>query len=181
MTVLYECICSDHHPLLFSIEFGTVPAYDAGGTGENKRVIHWENLRPCDINHCSDYTDMELSKIIIVPQGTKCNDHDCLNHSHRDEIDELYACIVSDLKKCRHAFVSTGKHTVKYVIVPGWNEQVQELHDAARNAYLTSREVGKPRQGDFFFIMMKLSRSKFKYALRKCKRDKGSIIANNIA
>ena len=30
MTVLYECICSDHHPLLFSIDFGTVPAYDAG-------------------------------------------------------------------------------------------------------------------------------------------------------
>ena len=31
MTVLYECICSDHHPLLFSIDFGTVPAYDIGG------------------------------------------------------------------------------------------------------------------------------------------------------
>ena len=29
--------------------------------------------------------------------------------------------------------------------------------------------------------MMKLSRSKFKYALRKCKRDKETIIADNIA
>ena len=38
----------------------------------------------------------------------------------------------------------------------------------------------KPRQGDVF-IMMKLSRSKFKYALRKCKRDKETIIADNIA
>ena len=56
---------------------------------------------------------------------------------------------------------STGKHTVKYVIVPGWNEQVQELHDAARKAYLTWREIGKPRQGDVF-ITMKLSQSKFK-------------------
>ena len=37
-----------------------------------------------------------------------------------------------------------------------------------------------PRQGDVF-IMMKLSRSKFKYALRKCKRDKETIIADNIA
>ena len=86
MTVLYECICSDHHPLLFSIDFGTVPAYDVGGTGENKRVVHWDNLRPCDINHYSDYTDIELSKI-IVPQGIKCNDPNCLNHIHRDEID----------------------------------------------------------------------------------------------
>ena len=92
----------------------------------------------------------------------------------------MYASIVSALKKCSHAFVSTGKHTVKDFIVPGWNEQVQELHDAARNAYLTWREIGKPRQGDVF-IMMKLSRSKFKYALRKCKRDKETIIADNIA
>ena len=29
--------------------------------------------------------------------------------------------------------------------------------------------------------MMKFSRSKFKYALRKCKRDKETIIADNIA
>ena len=28
MTVLYDCICSDHHPLLFSIDFDTVPEYD---------------------------------------------------------------------------------------------------------------------------------------------------------
>ena len=29
--------------------------------------------------------------------------------------------------------------------------------------------------------MIKLSRCKFKYALRKCKRDKHTIIADNIA
>ncbi len=42
------------------------------------------------------------------------------------------------------------------------------------------RELGKPRQGDVF-TMMKLSRSKFKFALRKCKRDKMTIITDNIA
>ena len=179
MTVLYECICSDHHRLLFSIDFGIVPAYGTGGTNENKRAIHWDNLRPCDINHYRDYTDLELSKIKVT-QGIKCNDPNCLNHSHQDEIDELYDSIVSSLKKCSHVFVSSGKHISKEVLVPGWNEQVKELHDAARHAYLTWREIGKPRQGDVF-TMMKLSRSKFKYALRKCKRDKETIIADNIA
>ena len=157
MTVLYECICSDHHPLLFSIDVGIVPAYGTGGTSENKRAIHWDNLRPCDINHYRDYTDLELSKIKVT-QGIKCNDPNCLNHSHQDEIDELYDSIVSSLKKCSHAFVSSGKHISKEVLVPGWNEQVKELHDAARHAYLTWREIGKPRQGDVF-TMMTLSRS----------------------
>ena len=46
MTVLYECICSDHHPLLFSIDFGIVPAYDIGGTiySENKRMIRYTGI-----------------------------------------------------------------------------------------------------------------------------------------
>ena len=65
-------------------------------------------------------------------------------------------------------------------IVPGWNDQVKELHCAAGHAYMTWRELGKPRQGDVF-TMMKLSRSKFKFALKKCKRDKMTIIADNIA
>ena len=76
--------------------------------------------------------------------------------------------------------MSTGKRRAKDVIVPGWNEQVKELHVEARHAYLTWRDVGKPRQGDVF-TTMKLSRSKLKYALRKCKRDKETVIADNIA
>ena len=123
-------------------------------------MIHWDKLRPCDINHYRDCTEIELENI-KVPQGITCSDPNCINHSHRDEIDELYASIVNTLKKCSHALVSTGKHVVnKEDIVPGWNEQVKELHCAARHAYLTWRELGKPRQGDVF-TMMKLSRSKF--------------------
>ena len=136
-------------------------------------MIHWDNLRPCDINHCRDFTELTLPlelEEIKVPQGITCSDPNCINHSHRDEIDELYAYIVDTLNKCSHALVSTGKHIVKEDIVPGWNEQVKQLHCAARHAYLTWRELCKPRQGDVF-TMMKLSRGKFKFALRKCKRD----------
>ena len=105
MTVLYECICSDHHPLLFCIDFDFVPAYGTGSTSENKRAIHWDSLRPCDINNYTDYTELELNKI-KVPQGIKCNDPNCRNHSHREEIDELYDSIVIALKKCSDALVS---------------------------------------------------------------------------
>ena len=93
MTVLYECICSDHHPLLFCIDFDFVPAYGTGSTSENKRAIHWDSLRPCDINNYTDYTELELNKI-KVPQGIKCNDPNCRNHSHREEIDVLYDCMI---------------------------------------------------------------------------------------
>ena len=57
---------------------------------------------------------------------------------------------------------------------------MKELHCAARDAYWLWREVGKPRQGDVFNVM-KLSRSRFKFALRKCKRDRETVVANNFA
>ena len=40
--------------------------------------------------------------------------------------------------------------------------------------------MGKPRNGDAF-TLMKLCRIRFKYALRKCKRDKETIVSDRIA
>ena len=71
----------------------------------------------------------------------------------------------------------------KQAIVPGWNEYVKEQHEAAtsaRGAYWLWRDMGKPRNEDLFSLM-KLCRSRFKYALRKCKRDKETIVSNRIA
>ena len=65
-------------------------------------------------------------------------------------------------------------------MVPGWNEQVKELHSAARDAYWIWREIDKPREGDVYNLM-KLSRIKCKHAIRKCKKDKETIIADRIA
>ena len=48
------------------------------------------------------------------------------------------------------------------------------------DAYWLWREMGKPRNGDVF-TLMKLCRSRFKYALRKCKKDKETIVSDRIA
>ena len=62
--------------------------------------------------------------------------------------------------------------------MPGWNAHVKEQHD--RDAYWLWREMGKPRNGDIF-TLMKLSRSRFKYAFRKCKREQEVIVSDSIA
>ena len=69
---------------------------------------------------------------------------------------------------------------IKQAIVPGWNEYVKEQHEAARDAYWLWLEMGKPMNGDVF-TLMKLCRSRFKYALRKCMRDKETSVYDNIA
>ena len=64
--------------------------------------------------------------------------------------------------------------------VPGWDDEVEPAHQAARDAYLMWREFGKPRTGPIYNVM-KQSRCKFKYVLRKCKRNKETIIADKLA
>ena len=69
---------------------------------------------------------------------------------------------------------------IKQAIVPDWNEYVKEQHEAARDSYWLWLEMGKPMNGDVF-TLMKLCRSRFKYALRKCMRDKETSVYDSIA
>ena len=76
--------------------------------------------------------------------------------------------------------LKSDKHISKTCSIPGWNDSVKDLHEAARDAYLLWKHSGKPRQGGVYDIM-KQARSKFKYALRVCKSNKNSIISDKIA
>ena len=67
-----------------------------------------------------------------VRPGVKSNDHNCHNCSHYDDLDDSYNYIVGTLKRSCHTLVSNHKCAD---VVPGWNEQANELHRAARDAY----------------------------------------------
>ena len=76
--------------------------------------------------------------------------------------------------------LKSDKHISKTCSIPGWNDSVKDLHEAARDAYLLWTYSGKPRQGVVHDIM-KQARSKFKYALRVYKSNTNSIISDKIA
>ena len=87
---------------------------------------------------------------------------------------------MGSLTACSQPLTAPNNRDIKQAIVPSWNEYVKEHHDAAMDAYWLWREMGKPRNGDAF-TLMKLCRIRFQYALRKCKRDKETIVSDRIA
>ena len=101
-----------------------------------------------------------------VRPGVKSNDPNCHNCNHYDDLDDSYNYIVGTLKRSGHMLVSN--HTCADM-VPGWNEQVNKLHRAARVAYWLWREKGKPRQVDVFNVM-KLSIIKLNLRSENLKR-----------
>ena len=117
---------------------------------------------------------------IIIPDGVKCIDANCQVHSHVEDIDDLYDSIVNVLSSSSERISRKHNGTSQRRGIPGWNEHVKELHDAARDAYLLWKDSGKPRQG-VAYELMRHSRSQFKHSLRVCKNRKNTIIADNIA
>ena len=115
---------------------------------------------------------------ITIPSGVKCTNPNCLQANHGTDIDDLYDAIFKVLSESSEKLVK-DKH-IGRTFKPGWNDQVKELHEADREAYLLWKHSGKPRQGVVYDIM-KQSRSRFKHGLRMCKTNKNSIIADKIA
>ena len=82
---------------------------------------------------------------IRIPNGEKCTNRQHANHAH--EIDVFYGDIYDVLSKASADLSSSScGGTDHNRSVVGWNEQVKELHEAAREACLLRRQTGKTRQ-----------------------------------
>ena len=142
-----------------------------------KKCIHWDKLSTNIIRLYERCTNDGFNSITI-PSGVKCTNPNCLQANLITNIDNLYDAIIKVLSESSEKLVK-DKH-VGRTFTPGWNDQMKELHKAAREAYLLWKHSVKHRHSVVYDIM-KLSRSRFKHGLRVCKTNKKSIIADKIA
>ena len=68
----------------------------------------------------------------------------------------------------------TIRKSDKFKIIPGWNLHCRELHNHAREAYLTWHSNGKVRSGIYYDNMIS-TRAAFRKALNKCKSEEAEI------
>ena len=64
--------------------------------------------------------------------------------------------------------------------IPGWNDVVEHIHQAARAAFLDWVAAGRPRHGPTFMLMTR-TRAAFKLALRYCRDHEEMLRANAYA
>ena len=178
--VVYDCICSDHHPVSFIIDTNIIPV-TCSNNNEIKRHINWDKLLVKDLNEYR-YSTGQAFDNIPIPDGIKCIDPNCANESHANDVNDFYCNIIRILSEC-------GSHLVKNVNVKsspsqynvaGWADHVDSFHNAARDAYLLWQQDGKPTRG-YVYDLMRSSKRKFKYALRKCKNNNNRIISDRLA
>ena len=98
MKILYSCIHSDHHPVLFCLECDIVPECNTSSDASNttKLKVHWNNLRPDQVHEYTKCTNIELSQL-IVPDGVRCRDPNCKSRIHQAEMSEFHDSIMGYL------------------------------------------------------------------------------------
>ena len=144
-----------------------------------KQKIAWDKLPDSALEYYEQLTEAGFDSIII-PDGVKCIDPNCQVHKHVKAIDDLYESIFNVLSTSSERISRKHNGAGQRRGIPGWNEHVKELHDAAIDAYLLWTHSGKHRQG-VVYELMRHSRSQFKQSLRVCNNRKNTIIADKMA
>ena len=172
--IRYGDATSDHFPLGFTLCPGgnlTVTGNDA-----QEKKINW------------DFRD--TNKRIIFQQllerrlqgwewpTTLCNRVNCVQDNHCQEIDLFYSRLRETILEV--AVTVFGYKSKNKYMIPGWNMYVSESHEQARRDFLYWKSVGSPREGPTAFAM-RSSRSRFKLALRECKREEDRMRAEAMA
>ena len=95
-----------------------------------------------------------------------CFDLNCKNHFHIGHVESLFVDLKKTLLDSTSEFRFVKKNNFR--IIPGWNDEVKEVHAISREKFLLWKNQGKPLQG-IFLDDMKSSRTVFKSALQRCK------------
>jgi exonuclease III len=182
INIAYDVLSSDHFPLAMSFE---LPTSELSGpepvrsTTIRDNTASWERATKSDIEAYHRRCSPLLSSIAIPHVTLLCSDAQCDNISHREAISKLYRDITNAMLTSSAASIPT-KRQQRHKPVPGWNEFVKEHHAAARLSFTLWVSAGKPRQGSLHEQMSR-DRARFKFALRRCKRDEAQIKADKLA
>jgi len=179
MSVLYDVIGSDHRPISFNL---TVDASTCNSTVNSNHSAwtvksDWETCTGTDISSYSYCLDQLLQS---VPMPSLCCVQNCTESRHRTDIIEYHKLICTCIKEAEHKSIPTKRIKSSEYTVAGWNDLVDDKHEAAREAFLQWVVMGKPKTG-YVYEMMKRTRAQFKLALRYCRKHEETLRCNVMA
>jgi len=85
-----------------------------------------------------------------------CQDFNCTDEKHLEEIENLYAELTSALlAAASSAIKATGKKNEGKFSIPGWNSVVKSKHQIAKAAFRLWVNCNRPKTGDIYRNMTK--------------------------
>ena len=122
----------------------------------------------------------KLANDIIIPYDALCcRITNCT--LHKSDIDCFYNAIISVLHKSAEKCIPNSVlKSGNYTKIPGWNNYVKEHHIVAKDALSLWQYNNKLKFGPVYHSM-RVSRARFKYALRYTKHIEDTARADALA
>ena len=178
ISVEYGVAVSDHFPLSFSFSVFNFLNIPNTIYRENFPVVNWNFSNSVKSQDFFQRLDRKLQDIQINVPVCYHNEL-CVHRTHRRKIDEFYKNVLNSIIETGLSVFGPG-HRQRDFNVLGWNEHVSELHREARRMFLEWRREGSPRQC-VSADAMRVSRARFRLALRRCRNDSDRLMADKLA
>ena len=171
---------SDHHPIYFDLA-KTFESNDAKPQPdqETKGSISTKALDEEDWNHFTTQLEGELSHV-AVPKCADCQNVHCHDDKHKEEVDEYTKNVLGAIDRCIQDVAKKQRNNTQNAkVVPGWTELVQPFCEDAKFWNAVWISAGRPLNSTLHQIM-KRTRNKYHYAIRKCKRAEEKILKDKM-
>ncbi len=168
--IVYDNVASDHRPMSFNLNCTGIPLQSQKSqcTTDTSSKVPWEKFTEMDRLKYHDTVCQKILKLHINNSCIACYNTSCSNPAHLEYIQDMSTSIIDILSSSACTVSSAPKPN--YNIVPGWNDQVKSLYSESRESFLLWNSYDKPKHGPVFDLMRR-SRSRFKLALRTCRKQ----------
>ena len=177
MSVSYDVIGSDHRPLSFCI-FADVNLVDES-IDDDKAYAVVPDWKASDEHHRQEF-QFYLCQLLLSVSIPRCFQNNCTDVDHHSYISKYYSDIIACLQEASFRCIPPKRIMSSQVSVAGWNDHVDDKHQAARAAFMDWVLDGKPRNGHTYELM-KITRAKFKLALRYCRANEERLRCDALA
>ena len=147
MRVLQDFVSSDHKPLSVSLTslsckylFDPATCNDAADTLASPDNVTnysycWDVVNGDSLQMYSSLIDECLGDINIANELLSCCDSKCNNNGHLASMKQYSNAIQSRIQQTMNLVIpANARNHVSDYIIPGWNDIVQDKHEAAREA-----------------------------------------------
>ena len=172
---------SNHEPIFISLKIDSKPdgvfEQNVGNANNNEKPL-WFKASAENIEDYRNELKCYLDEFILN-DGLKCNDVNCDNPNHLIDIDNVYNYLSDSIdfavkNNIPRSGNNIGNNPQNNRAIPGWNDYVKPFREDAKFWHSIWLSLGKPLNCEVFHIM-KRTRNRFHFAVRKVKKYKVKI------
>ena len=163
----YSMAIFDHFPLVFNLALPVERQFVISNDNFKESFVDWNKIRELERKNIREkIEEIIVRKGIMHNEVFACTDVNCINCNHIETIVNLFCELKNIYTLSTEEYRFNKSKTFK--IIPGWNDEVKDIHAVARQKFLIWRDNGRPLTGPLLEDM-KSARSLFRQALRNCK------------